>query len=233
MYEQVLQLPVFQGISREQLTEILERVPFTFLKYKAGDVLANVGQDFTEVIFLVSGEVQCLTPYVCDARSPQSTTVKVSQHFHASYTLPIVNLFGFNTYHTCLIRATGEVGVMTLDKPNFLKAVQSNKILLINTLNMLSSAAQKNKDAIDRFMLLDETGRLAYWILNHTHRRSYDVTISGTAETWSKLLDCDPRAYWKAVAQLEKIKAVESQEESLYLLDRYALEQFVNEKITN
>jgi hypothetical protein len=46
-------------------------------------------------------------------------------------------------------------------------------------------------------------------------------------------LDCDPRAYWKAVAQLEKIKAVESQEESLYLLDRYALEQFVNEKITN
>ena len=37
MYDLMLELPIFQGLSHTQLTSILEKVPFHFKKYKPND----------------------------------------------------------------------------------------------------------------------------------------------------------------------------------------------------
>ncbi len=230
MYEQVLQLPIFQGLSHDQLTAILEKLPFKFDKFRGGDVVAEVGQSYTDVLFLVAGEVSCQATWVGDPRQPRTTSVVSVQHFQAPHTLSISNLFGMDTAHPQLIRATGEVGIMSLTKANFLAALQLNRILLVNTLNMLSNHAQRANVLLDNFMLLDETGRLGYWLLMHTTRESYDIRFTASPETWARLLLTDVRGYWKAVTLLEKLKAVESIGNDLFLTDRYLLRKFVDEK---
>lgn len=231
MYEQVLQLPIFQGLSHDQLTELLEKLPFKFDKFRGGDIVAEVGQSCTDVLFLVAGEVSCQSTIVGDPRQPRTTSVVGLQHFQAPHTLSIFNMFGMDTSHPELIRATGEVGIMSLTKAHFLAALQMNRILLVNTLNMLSNHAQRSKVLLDNFMLLDEIGRLGYWLLLHTTRESYDIRFTASPETWARLLLTDVRGYWKAVTFLEKMKAVESIGNDLFLTDRYALRKYVDEKI--
>jgi hypothetical protein len=232
MYEQVLQLPIFQGLSRDQLTELLEKVPFQFDKYHGGDVVAEVGRDYTDALFLVAGEVVCQTAFVGDARQPRSTSVICLQHFQAPHTLSISHLFGMETTHPDLIRATGEVGMMSLSKTNFLSALQLNRILLVNTLNNLSSYAQRSRRMLGDFMQLDEAARLGYWLVTHTHRSAYDIKLTAAPDTWARMLMTDVRGYWKAVTILEKNKVVESQGDELILTDRYALRKYVDEKLS-
>jgi hypothetical protein len=231
MYEQVLQLPIFQGLSHDQLTELLEKLPFRFDKYRGGETVAEVGQACTDVLFLVAGEVSCQSTWVGDPRQPRSTSVAGVQHFQAPHTLSISHLFGMDTFHPQLIRATGEVGIMSLTKAHFLQALQMNRLLLVGALNMLSNHAQRAAVLLDNFMGLDETGRLGYWLLMHTSREAYDIRFTATPETWAQMLLTDVRGYWKAVATLEKLKAVESISNDLFLTDRYALRKFVDEKI--
>ena len=35
MYENLMQLPIFQGISRNKISELIEKTKFNFLKYPA------------------------------------------------------------------------------------------------------------------------------------------------------------------------------------------------------
>ena len=43
MYDRLLQLPIFQGLSHDQLTVILEKVPFTFEKFRPNAYLVKAG----------------------------------------------------------------------------------------------------------------------------------------------------------------------------------------------
>jgi hypothetical protein len=168
---------------------------------------------------------------VGDLRQPRTTSLVCVQHYQAPHTLPISFLFGTDTHHQDRIRATGEVGIMSLKKADFLSAMQQSRIVMINTLNMLSSHAQRSRWLLNDFMQIDEAGRLAFWLINNTARSSYDIKVKASPETWARLLMTDVRGYWKAVTILEKTRMIESQGDELFLLDRYALRKYVEEKI--
>ncbi|KAA6332308.1 hypothetical protein EZS27_019165, partial [termite gut metagenome] len=44
MYDTLLRLPLFQGICREDLTAIIEKVKLNFLKYEAGKQIVRSGE---------------------------------------------------------------------------------------------------------------------------------------------------------------------------------------------
>ncbi len=225
MYDQVLQLPIFQGISRDQLTAILEKVHFHFTKYKGGDEIVAAGRDFSEVLFLLSGEIRVETSHL-------NTRIRVSQHFHAPHTLSFYHLFGADIHHQESIYATGDVGIMSMSKADFLLALRGNEILLINVLNILSSRAQHQGKNMELYTGLDDTARMACWLLNYTARKAYDITVRATPADWAQVLLVDQKNFWKALSVLEKNRFVEMQEDRLKLLDRYALKLFVNEKMS-
>lgn len=225
MYDQVMLLPIFQGISRDQLTAILEKVHFRFTKYKGGEEIVAVGRDFSEVLFLLSGEVRVETSHL-------NGQIRVSQHFHAPHTLAFYHLFGVDIRHQEGIYATGDVGIMTMSKADFLLALRSNEILLINVLNILSCRTQYLSENMELYPRLDDTARMACWILNYTARTAYDITIKATPADWAQVLLADQKSFWKALSILEKNRFVEMQEDRLKLLDRYALKLFVNEKMS-
>ena len=58
MYETIMDLPLFQGMSHEKVSELIEKTKFHFLKYKAGDCIISSGDDCGHVRFVVSGYVR-------------------------------------------------------------------------------------------------------------------------------------------------------------------------------
>lgn len=224
MYDLMLQLPVFQGLSYDQLTAIIEKVPFHFKKYKSNEYLIKSGDTCEEVVFLLSGRVRMITPAYRD-------TVLIAEDFEAPHTISFYNLFGRETTTRSSIYAQGAVGVMTLDKPNFLRMIANNQLMLINVLNILSSHAQKQHMILDSVGVLQPELRLATWLLAYTTRPAKNIIIDADIKDWCSLLSLDGPEFNAAVRQLVDSGYIESQEGKLKLIDRYGLRTYVSRNL--
>lgn len=223
MYELLMQLPVFQGISTDQLTEIIEKIPFSFAQYEPGQVIQRQGDECTDMTFILSGTVRTLTPTF-------GHKLMISQEFQGPYTMPFYNLYGATTRLHDTLEAVTRVGVMQLDKSNFLKVLQQNPILLINVMNMLCTNAQKQHKAMDFSGENDPVLRLASWMLAFTERRAENIVVEAAPADWCDLLQLDEPSFWRCVATLEGQHIVEVDSNKLKLLDRYGLRTFVGRK---
>ncbi len=223
MYDVMMQLPVFQGISSDQLTEIIEKIPFHFEHFEKDAVIMTQGEVCDCATFILSGKVRMTTPTF-------GGRVIIEQDFEAPYTLPFYNLFGAETHLHDNVISLGHTGIMRLDKLNFLRVLQQNKILLINVLNMLSTHAQKQHKAMDFSGEADPVLRLSSWMLALTERSAFNIAITATPNDWCKMLQLDEQAFWRCVAVLEGQKVVESEGGRLKLVDRYGLRTYVGQK---
>lgn len=218
-----MQLPVFQGISEDQLTEIIEKIPFSFSQYEPGQMIVQQGEACSDLTFVLSGTIRMLTPTF-------GHRVQILQEFEGPYTMPFYNLFGPETSHHDTVSAVTRVGIMQLDKSNFLRVLQQNPILLINVMNMLCTNAQKQHKAMDFSGESDPVLRLTSWMLAFTERMGMNVVLDAELSDWCDLLQTDEASFWRCVATLEGQRIVEVDGRKLKLLDRYALRTFIGRK---
>ena len=223
MYELLMQLPVFQGISNDQLTMIIEKIPFSFSQYDAGELIMKQGEECSSLAFVLTGTIRTHTPTF-------GHRVQIMQEFEGPYTMPFYNLFGPETHHHDTVEAVTRVGVMQLDKGNFLKVLQQNPILLINVMNMLCTNAQKQHKAMDFSGEADPVLRLASWMLAFTERKGENIVFDADLSDWCGLLQVDETSFWRCVTILESQKIIDVEGRRLKLLDRYALRTFIGRK---
>lgn len=226
MYDLLMQLPVFQGITQEQMTHILEVIPFDFRTFREGEIISQSGDMCQGVTFLLSGKLRLVTPIF-------NHRVTITQLFEAPHTFSLHHLFGADmTAHSTIEAASEKVGIMLLQKAHFLRILQENDIALINVLNMLCTRAQKQHKAIDFSGETDPILRLSSWILAFTERSAREVTFDALEEDWCDMLMLDKPALWRCVATLEGQHLLESYGGRLKLLDRYGLRSLVANKST-
>ena len=56
MYDNLLLLPLFQGLSKNDFTTILEKVRFHFLTYQEGETFIRQGETCQQLCFLLNGK---------------------------------------------------------------------------------------------------------------------------------------------------------------------------------
>ncbi len=223
MYDLMLQLPIFQGLSYEQLTGIVEKIPFSFSRHTAGEIIHGQGDLCDGVLFVLSGTVRQITPTF-------GGRINIVQDFTGPHTLSFYYLFGAETRSNSELRAVDQVGMMHVEKAHFLRMLQQNSIMLVNVLNMLSTNAQKQHVAMEFTGLSDPTLRLASWLLAFSDRKAAQITVEASEESWLSLLRLDATSFWRCVAVLEGRECVEMEKGVLKLTDRYALRRYVGEK---
>lgn len=227
MYDTLMQLPVFQGLSKEELTHILEVIPFEFMTFNEGDVIFRGGEDCRGATFLLSGCIRLETPIF-------NNKVTIKQLFVPPYTFSLHHLFGADMKARSTMYAHKDrTGIMVLRKVDFLRILRENEIALINVMNMLCTRAQKQHKAIDFSGENDPVLRLSSWILAFTERSAHEVTFVAKEEDWCDMLQLDKPSLWRCVATLEGQHLVESIGGRLKLLDRYGLKSFVANKTTH
>ena len=61
MYENLLSLPYFQGMSKDDITTMLDKVVFEFIKYNDGETICHRGDDCNEFLILTQGTLQAVS----------------------------------------------------------------------------------------------------------------------------------------------------------------------------
>ncbi len=137
MYQQLMQLPLFQGVTTEKITELVEKLPFHFLKFRKGEQIFAAGDACTHVRFIVSGKVRLETAF-------SRLRVTLCQTLETPHVLAAEYLFGRETTYPYTATAEGPCGILQLRKSDYIKMVSSDKVFLFNILNYLSSGSQRS-----------------------------------------------------------------------------------------
>ena len=136
MYQQLMQLPLFQGVSTDKITALVEKLPFHFLKFRNGEQVFVAGDPCTHLKFIVSGRVRL--SMMCD-----HLRVSFHQTLSTPHVLAAECLFGRETVYPFTAVAEGPCGILQLLKSDYVKMVNSDKVFLFNILNYLSSGSQR------------------------------------------------------------------------------------------
>ena len=141
MYDTLLQLPLFQGLCKNDFTNIIGKVKLHFRKYNADDIIVEQGEPCTQLIFLLNGEI---ISQATDAKHSYS----LFETFESPFVIEPYSLFGMQTRYTATYRARRDVNVVTIDKSFVLSELNNYEIFRLNYLNILSNRAQVAYDKL-------------------------------------------------------------------------------------
>ncbi len=159
MYQQLMQLPLFQGVSAEVITSMVEKLPFHFLKFRNGEQIFVAGDTCTHIKFIVSGQVRIETPF-------DNLRVTMHQTISNPHVLAAEFLFGRDTTYPYTAISEGACGILQLRKSDYIQMINADKVFLFNILNYLSTGSQralssplsiKDGSVIERLAALIET----------------------------------------------------------------------------
>ena len=171
MYENLMQLPLFNGMSYNRISEIVGNTKLAFLKYLNNELIVSAGDPCTHLMFVIGGKVK-LTIRNSNDR------FRVTQVLTAPSVISPDFLFGRNTLYPATVTAVDTVSLLQIAKNDFISIVQSDEVCLYNYLNFISTNAQKAVDGVIALTSGSLEERIAFWIIALTQRDATEITLS-------------------------------------------------------
>lgn len=172
MYETLMRLPLFNGVTYKHLSEIIGHTRLEFSKYSPGERIVAAGEPCSSIMFVIGGSVRLTMRNSAD-RFVVSQTIETP-----SVVLPDF-LFGLNTRFPAEVTAVDTVSIMQIKKNDFISIIRSDEVCLFNYLNLVSTNAQKSIDEVLSLPSGDIEMRIAYLFLALTQRDAKDITLTG------------------------------------------------------
>ena len=219
MYHQLMQLPLFQGVSTDKITALVEKLPFHFLKFRNGEQIFAVGDPCTHIRFIVSGKVKLETP--CG-----HLRVSLLQTLSTPHVLAAEYLFGRDTTYPYTAVADGPCGILQLRKSDYIKMLGSDKVFLFNILNYLSSGSQRNVSSVLDIKDGSVIERLAIMVDALTVAGATDVTLRFKQKDLCSLLGTQRTTLITSLDKLADDEIIDYDSNELHILDQLKLTEY-------
>lgn len=172
---QLLQLPLFLGMNRDDLSWVVAHTKFGFMKYAEGKPIINEGEVCTRLFFLVKGTVSITT-------TADDHEYSFTEDTAAPDLLQPECLFGLNQRHTHSYTAKSNCNFIVLGKDEITQLSDQFLIFRLNLLNLISTRLQKLDHRPWRHQQDDLRSRLIRFFQDHCLRPAgcKDVSIRMT-----------------------------------------------------
>lgn len=181
MYDTLLQLPLFQGLAKNDFTSILDKVKIHFLKRKAGDTVALGGEDCRELVFLLNGSLVSKT-------SDRDELYTFYEAINAPFLIEPYSLFGWSTKYVSTYTALTACNLVTIEKAYLLSELNNYEIIRLNYLNILSNRAQNLHDRLWTNLPESLHDRIVEFILLHSYVPGGEKRLKIKMDDLAKLL---------------------------------------------
>lgn len=171
MYENLMRLPLFNGVSYNRISEIVGNTRLAFMKFLPGERIVSAGDPCTRLMFVIGGKVRL-------AVRNSSDRFIVSQTLESPSVVSPDFLFGRNTLFPASVTAIDTVSIMEIEKNDFITIIRNDEVCLFNYLNFISTNAQKAIDGVLALTSGSLEERIAFWIIALTQRDAKDIVFS-------------------------------------------------------
>lgn len=195
IFDQLLHLPLFQGVTQERLQETVEKVPFHFLKFRKGEKILSCGDRCTHVRFVVSGSVKL-------EYESKALKFKISHELEAPEVIAPDHLFGLDTHYPFNVKAIENCGILQLTKQDYIAMLRTDDVFLFNILNYLSRNSQVRKSQLLNLDNASVQERLVMLVSAFTSQRSKNISMSFRQRDLCRLLGARRPALISAISTL-------------------------------
>lgn len=175
MFERLLQLPLFQGLTTKEISEVMAHVRLDFVNYHAGDEIVIQGDACRSLIFVLNGEVEAeyRDEYGRFALTERLGNIKVIEPY---------NLFGMHQKFSRSYTFITDGVTLSVTKSVMLKQLIVNDIIKINILSLICNKYQQTQRLLCRFPDDSVSNKIIKFILSHStcHKGRKDVQIKMT-----------------------------------------------------
>lgn len=114
LYDKLIELPLFIGISTDELSDIVGQTKFGFHKLVADKQLVSTDDKCTQLFFLMSGTL-CVVSYADNYR------YRIEEELSAPAVIQPEHLFGLQQRYTKDFIAQSDCSLLSLDKAEVLR----------------------------------------------------------------------------------------------------------------
>ena len=164
MYEKLLQLPLFQGLTLNDLTLILGKVKLRFESYQPGEEFISAGSECKRLYFVLDGTVQKTTA------GKGEIPFRVQETFGPPYMVELFSLFGRETVYHSSYTAVDQVNTINFHKRFLTEELAAFPIIEMNSRNILSARIQGLHDRLWGTPPESAESLIANFLLNHVEK---------------------------------------------------------------
>lgn len=135
MYDKLLLLPLFQGLCKEDFTNILEKVKLHFQKCPAGHYIVRQNDACDSLTFVLQGKI-------LSESTDKTHHYTLYEALEAPYVIEPYSLFGMHPQYNASYTALTPTHIVTIDKPYVLAELSKYTIFQLNFVNLLCNRAQ-------------------------------------------------------------------------------------------
>ncbi|MBR1462936.1 MAG: Crp/Fnr family transcriptional regulator [Prevotella sp.] len=136
VFEKLLELPLFQGMSRNDLNDVVAQTRFGFNRLPKGNTVVSDGEACNRLIFLTEGTLSV------ESRADDGSYSLVEQ-LNAPNILQPERLFGLTQCFTKTFTTLSPCRFLILDKAEAVRLSDKHQIFRINLLNIISTQSQR------------------------------------------------------------------------------------------
>lgn len=182
MYDNLLQLPLFQGLCKDEFTTILEKVKFHFQSFQEGQYIAHQGKECNQLLFLLNGEI------IAKAQD-EEYKYTLGESLEAPIIIEPDSLFGMNTYYKASYQAKTDVKMLSIDKAYIYSELNKYEIFRINYLNLLSNRCQSAHKKLWHTHVRSLEEKFINFLLKRCQKPNGEKTLHTTMEDLGNLID--------------------------------------------
>ena len=136
LYDKLLELPLFIGISTDELSDIVRQTKFSFHKLAADKSLVSKEEKCTQLFFLMSGTLRVVS-------HADSHRYRIEEELSSPAVIQPEHFFGLMQRYTKDFTAQTNCSLLSLDKSEVLRLLDNYLIFRLNLLNCISMQAQR------------------------------------------------------------------------------------------
>ena len=160
LYDSLQSLPLFQGLTSDNLLQIIGQTKFTFRKIAAGDIIKKEGEQCNRLALIVNGQAKSIA-YADDHG------YSIEENVAAPYTLQPECMFGLQLHYTRTFIATTTCDIVEIDKDDLMRISDEFIIFRMNLVNYISALSQKTTRKLWHPIPADAHDRIVHFIKTH------------------------------------------------------------------
>ncbi len=134
--EHLMELPLFQGMSKSDIDEVIATTKFTNLSIAKGKIVINENDISDKIYFLTNGSI-------CSTKKADDGGYQILEKFSLPNILQPERIFGLTPRYTRTFKTFSKCDFICLDKEEVLRLSDNYQIFRINLLNIISTRSQR------------------------------------------------------------------------------------------
>ena len=210
MYDNLLQLPLFQGLCKDDFTTLIEKVKLHFITCKEGETIAAQDEICNRLLFILDGEVTV-------KRTDKEHHYSLTEQMDAPHIIELYSMFGMYPTFKATYKAKTEVKLLSINKPYIYNELHKYEIVRINYLNLLSNTCQSAHRKLWDSHHGTMEAKIAHFLTNRCLKPQGEKVLHITMEDLGNLIDETRMNVSRLLNELQQNELLQLRRKEIYI----------------